>query len=152
MSKTCTQGVPDIEEEDKLLRVVRGAYYGHANRKRGATDPRQCIWHSSNEAGNSEYTAPMASLPSSSDGILEFQSDHFGKQMRGDLLVSKFKGRTYGVQASLVENQRTDSFDMSLLGGMYRVILSSDGMTVAESPFLFDEEGDLAIVQGPEGA
>jgi hypothetical protein len=151
MSKTCTQGVPDIEEEDKLLRVVRGAYYGHANRKRGATDPRQCIWHSSNEAGNSEYTAPMATLPSSSDGILEFQSDHFGKQMRGDLLVSKFKGRTCGARAILAENEQTDTFDMSLLGGLYRVILSPDGTTVADSPFLFDQEGDLAIVQGPDG-
>jgi hypothetical protein len=125
--QSCTEAIPDVETEDELNLIVRGAYYGHPNRLRGQTDPRQCVWHSGTEASTSEYTAPMAILPASSDGIIEFQSDHFGKQMRGDLLIAKYKG------------------------GLYRVILTPDGTAVAEAPFLFDDGADLSIAQGPDG-
>lgn len=51
-----------------------GAYYGHANRKRGEQDANQCVWKSSYETSSTSYVAPLAILPASSDGIIEFQS------------------------------------------------------------------------------
>ena len=94
MSTSCTEGIPDIEQPDKLHLLVRGGYYGHANRKRGEVDPRQCVWHSALEATSANHTAPLAILTSSSDGIVEFQSDHFGKQMRGNLIVAMFQSKS----------------------------------------------------------
>jgi len=73
MAKGCNgQQVDDIEEEDKLNLIEQGNYYGHPNLKRG-----ECVWRSQEEPSDESYTAPLLILPSSSDGIIEFQSDHF---------------------------------------------------------------------------
>jgi len=66
------QRVDDIEEEDKLNLIEQGKFYGHPNLKRG-----ECVWRSSYEPSGNGYTAPLLELRSSSDGIVEFQSDHF---------------------------------------------------------------------------
>jgi len=75
----CTPGeeLPEIEEEDKINLLEYGKYYGHPNRKRGATDPRQCIWRSQNEPSDDDFTAPLVIGTSSIDGICEFQTNHF---------------------------------------------------------------------------
>ena len=89
----CTPGqeLPEIEEEDKINLLEFGNYYGHPNRKRGETDPRQCIWRSQNEPSDGDYTAPIVIGTSSIDGICEFQTAHFNSQMRGNLIYSKYK-------------------------------------------------------------
>ena len=86
MSSSCTTSIPDKEEEDRLNLVVQDGYYGYANRKRGETDARQCVWRSAYEASDFDYTAPLAIMPASSNGIIEFESDAFEGQMRGDLI------------------------------------------------------------------
>ena len=86
MSKSCTESIPDIEEEDKLNLIVQGGYYGFPNRKRGDIDARQCVWRSAHEASDADYTAPLAILPASSNGIVEFESEAFEGQLRGDLI------------------------------------------------------------------
>lgn len=75
----CTPGqeLPEIEEEDKINLLEYGRYYGHPNRKRGETDPRQCAWYSQNDPSDNDYTAPIAIGTSSIDGICEFQTNHF---------------------------------------------------------------------------
>jgi ribosomal protein L35AE/L33A len=78
----------DPEERDKLNLIVPGGYYGHANRKRGEKDSKQCIWRSSNEPRNPSFKAPIMSFPSSTNGIIEFQTNHFEGQLRHNLIVS----------------------------------------------------------------
>jgi glucose/arabinose dehydrogenase len=89
-STSCTtQGAADAAALDELDLVQAGNYYGHPNRNRGRTDPRQCVYHPGTEASNGGYTGPIESnLPASSDGIAEYTSNKFGGQMQGDLLYA----------------------------------------------------------------
>jgi IPT/TIG domain/Glucose / Sorbosone dehydrogenase len=125
-----TQTTSSVTEDDKLVLLQKGGFYGHANRKRGETDPRQCIWRSSYAPSTSDYTAPLMSVQRSMDGIIEFESDHFDGQMRGNLILSGYKQE------------------------LYRVILTTDGQSV--HPFsnpakpLTGNDG-LAVTQAPDG-
>jgi glucose/arabinose dehydrogenase len=130
ISVDCTTETSRLADSDKLLLLQKGGFYGHPNRKRGETDPRQCIWRPSYAPSTSDYTAPLMSLVSSTDGIIEFESDHFDGQLRGDLILSRFQN------------------------GLYRVILTNNGQSV--SPFtnpavtLTGKDG-LAVTQAPDG-
>jgi IPT/TIG domain len=124
------QQVPDQYEKDKLIRVVRGNYYGQPNLKRGATDARQCVWRGASLPSGNGYTAPMMKLSSSSNGIVEFDSDHFNGQMRGNLIVSKYNGP------------------------LNRIILSPDGTSVqptSNPAIVLGGIDTLAVVQAPNG-
>lgn len=122
--------IPDQYDRDELNRLVRGNYYGHANMKRGATDPRQCVWRATTVPSGNGYTAPMMRLSSSTNGIIEFDTNHFNGQLRGNLILSKYKD------------------------GLFRVILSSDGLTVQPTSnpaiSLTGDDG-LALTQAPNG-
>ena len=89
-STGCNVGndAPDPEERDKLNLIVSGGYYGHANRKRGEKDAKQCVWQSPNSMTSSSYKAPMLILPASTNGIIEFQTNHFDGQLRHNLILS----------------------------------------------------------------
>jgi len=122
-----TTGI-DPAEGDELNILERNGYYGQANRKRGETDPRQCQWRSQTEPSDDGYTAPIAFLESSTDGLIEFQTDHFDGKLRGQLILGKYKG------------------------GLYRVQLTSDGRSVVnKNATLLDENGGLSLTQGPDG-
>jgi hypothetical protein len=124
------QQVPDQYEKDKLIRVVNGNYYGQPNLKRGATDPRQCVWRAASLPSGNGYTAPMMKLTSSTDGIVEFDSDNFNGQMRGNLIVAKYNG------------------------ALYRIILSADGTAVqpnSDPAIALGGADTLAVVQAPNG-
>lgn len=108
--------------------VEKDNYYGHANRKRGETDPRQCLWHSSSEQSDDEYTAPLTMLPSSTNGIIEFQTNHFEGKLRGHLILGRYKG------------------------GLYSIGLSADGRSVLKkSPDILVRKGGIGVAQGPDG-
>ncbi len=126
-SVDCKTEAPDPFEKDELNLLEKGGYYGSANRKRGQTDPRQCKWRSNTSPSDEEYTAPIALLESSTDGIIEFQSDHFFGQLRGNLILGRYKG------------------------GLYRAELSSDGRSVLRNPSMFNKNGGLTLTQGPDG-
>jgi len=130
LSTGCGEGeeAPGITQQDKLLLLERGEYYGHPNRQRGGKDPRQCSWRAASEASEDSYTQPLAVIPSSSDGIIEFQSNHFAGQARGNLIVSKY------------------------LGGLYRYVLARDGKGIVKAPIveMIPDEG-LHVRQGPDG-
>lgn len=119
---------PDPSEGDKLNLIEKGNYYGHANRKRGEKDPRQCLWRSNAQQSDGEYTAPLTILPSSTNGIIEFQSNHFEKKLRGHLILGRYKG------------------------GLYHIALSPDGRSVPKKlPTILARKGGIGIAQGPDG-
>jgi IPT/TIG domain/Glucose / Sorbosone dehydrogenase len=127
----CTEQAPGVTESDKLLLLQRGGYYGHPNRKRAETDPRQCTWRSPNLPSQNGYTAPLMKVQASTCGIIEFESDHFNGQMRGDLILSKYNSE------------------------LYRVILSPDGTTVnpyTDPAVPLVGNGGLAVTQAPDGS
>jgi len=69
-------------------------------------------------------------LASSSDGIIEYQSTHFNSQMRGNLIVAKYKGQ------------------------LFRIILSPDGKSVVPSsnPAIgLGGDDSLDIALAPDG-
>lgn len=81
----------DPETADGLERIEFGAYHGHANRARGHGEPREAVFRGSDAPSvPGEHVAPMAILPSSSDGIVEYRATAFRSAMRGQLLVQKW--------------------------------------------------------------
>jgi IPT/TIG domain len=133
MATGCLDGqqIPDAYEKDKLNLVKRGLYYGAPNLKRGAKDDRQCVWRAASLPGTDTYTAPMMRLASSTTGIIEYDANHFNGQLRGNLILSKYKGE------------------------MFRVILTPDGTAVEKGSnpaiSIGGEEG-LALAQAPDGS
>lgn len=124
--------MPDKTEPDKLNRIVKGKYYGHPNSKRASVhnDPRQCTWRSSYDAPDATHEAPLLHTISSTDGIIEWETNHFFGQLRGNLIMSKYTQ------------------------GMFRVILTPDGTAVIpeSNPALpFIGNGGLNVAQSPSG-
>jgi Glucose / Sorbosone dehydrogenase/IPT/TIG domain len=124
------QSIPDAYSFDELNLIKRGGFYGHPNFKRAQTDPRQCVWRSADALSEDGYTEPLLKLASSTDGLIEFESDHFNGQLRGDLILSKYKD------------------------GLYRVILSDDGTVNVNSVPAIELIGDdgLDVTQAPDGS
>jgi IPT/TIG domain/Glucose / Sorbosone dehydrogenase len=116
---------------DKINLYSRGRYYGHPNQQRGKNgDTRQCKWHGASAPSDGEYTAPLIQMTPSTDGIMEWQTDHFDGQLRYNLIVSKYTG------------------------SLYRIILNPSGTAVlaASDPAipLVGDEG-LEVTQAPDG-
>lgn len=75
---------------DKVLRMARGAYYGHPNRNRAREDPRQCTYYWPLQPGTAEYKPPLTSFSEGSyNGIIEVMSNVF-PDLKHDLLISRF--------------------------------------------------------------
>ena len=114
---------------DELLLVEFGKYYGHANRNRGRTDPRQNIFRDNVEPSiPGVFTQQIAGFGSSTDGIVEYRATTFNNALRGDLIVQKYGGQTT------------------------RMVLSPDKRSVVQQvnlPFSF---GALDVCAGPGGA
>jgi len=127
-SLDCDSAGPDPKMLDKLNHIKKGHYYGHANRLRGRYDPRQCIWRNGEqEESDEDFTAPMTILQPSSDGIIEFDSNHFGGQLRGRLVIARY------------------------LGELWTVALSEDGESALSDPVLLDVNGGLDVAMAPDG-
>ncbi len=125
-TQTLTPGEEDIDSVD---RIIQGNYYGHPNRNRGRTDPRQNVYYTANSSFPGIINAAIVTFPSSINGIDEYRSAAFDSQMRGDLLVQKWNAQTY------------------------RLELSEDHLTVTNSyALLFNEIDSLDLLTGPGGA
>ena len=82
------------KRDDKFLLIKQGRYYGHPNHKRAAffNDTRQCIWVPLETPSYSNYTAPlMIGMGSSRNGIIEFHSNHFERQLRGYVIIGRYR-------------------------------------------------------------
>ena len=127
-----SQFIPGADSEDKINLLQQGKYYGAPNAKRVAVhnDTRQCVWRSATEVGNQNYTAPLVVTPSSSNGIIEYQADHFDGQLRGNLIVSRYKQ------------------------GLLRVILTTNGLGVIPQsipPLSLIGDDGIDVTQAPNG-
>jgi glucose/arabinose dehydrogenase len=148
-SLTCdTDTGAAAEAADKLIILEPGQYYGHPNRNRGRTDPRQCRFYAATEPGNDEYTAPIATLPSSSNGLAEYVGAAFDETMRGDLLYVSLDGELHrvallpGGEAVESDTILADDFQMPL-----DVAVQSDGTI-----FIAEYGGDVVTVLRPRTA
>ncbi len=122
-----TEG-PPVGKPDEFLLLEPGNYYGHPNRARGRTDPRQNIYRAPDTpAIAGEYTAPLSTLSSSTNGLIEYRADTFGGQMRGDLLAQRWNST------------------------IRRLVMSDDGRSIQLS-VNFENIGSLDLVHGPGGA
>ena len=95
-STGCDAQGSDPSVNDELNLVEPGDYYGHPNRNRGRSDPRQCIYHPGTEASGLDWTAPIEMLPSSSNGMVEYTSSALGGKLFGDLLYVQLTDRVVG--------------------------------------------------------
>ncbi len=119
---------PDPEAPNELNFVEQGMYYGHPNRNRGRKDARQAVYRGPFQASiPGVYQAPAAIFNPAANGLVEYRSNTFNGQMRGDLVV--------------VERQN---------GNTYRVKMSPDGRTVTQTNDFVDMNC-LTLVQGPGG-
>ncbi len=95
----------DFFTEDEILLLHDSHYYGHPNRNRGLHDGREYIYRNYVDPSIfAEYTSALGSVSSSSNGIVEYRSEAFNGQMKGDLLVQEWNGVTY--RAKLTEDKR----------------------------------------------
>jgi glucose/arabinose dehydrogenase len=123
--------LPEVQQDDKINLLQKGKYYGHANRKRGSSgDPRQCKFYDHSQPSDVNFTRPIVVAPSSANGIIEFQTNHFNGQLRGNLIYSKYKN------------------------GLHRVILTKDGTGVipqSDPPIFLVGNHGLDVTQAPDG-
>lgn len=134
MSLSCTKHkeLPGNQNlVDKLGKVIKDRYAGHPNRNRGRLDPRQCKFIGVLDKGDNGYLPPVATLESSTNGVLEYTANTFGGQLKGDVMLSKF------------------STDQSP-GKVFRVQLNAQG-NLAESPETLWEASGVSIEMSPWG-
>lgn len=89
----CYGSAPSLGAPDELLRLTRGGYYGHPNRNRARTDPRQCTYHGPDAPATDGYTPPLVNLRMSSmNGVVEYMANNWCGALKHELLVAKFSG------------------------------------------------------------
>jgi len=79
------------QDTDEINLVEYSRYYGHPNRNRGRTDPQQNVYYGTEgPAVPDGHTPALSTIKSSSNGLVEYRSNSFGGQMRGDLLAQQW--------------------------------------------------------------
>lgn len=126
-STDCNGGkVSSRHDDDLLFKVQKGKCHGHPNHTRAKLlgKPEQCVYRSR------KCVQPMKKLPSSTNGIIDYRSNLFLGEMKGNLLFSEFVGGGTGFVG--------------------RVILDDDGNS--KQYFRnFQADSGLALAEGPRG-
>ncbi len=141
-------------EPDELLLINHGVYYGHPNRNRGRYSPEENVYYDPGDPElPGEFRQAMTTVQSSTNGITEYRSATFQGQMRGDLVVQKYKSSAKWIELSddgeSVENITvigpfTNGLDVTLGPGGALLVTSynSDHVT----PLLPDDVSALGLV------
>ena len=122
----------ESNQPDEINYIVGGKYYGSPNRNRGRYDARQNVYHYPTEVSTSVFTAPLARVASSSHGIDEYRATTFNNEMRGNLLVQRWKGVLNRVvlapdeQSVQSVSSLANTLGLTALAGPGGVILSMD--------------------------
>lgn len=100
--------IDDAEEDDRINLIQKGKYYGHPNPIRAMidNDPRQCVWRKPTDPTSASHESALSTAFPSVNGIIEYEADCFDKQLRHNLIASRYKN------------------------GLYRAILSPDGKSI----------------------
>ena len=129
-STSCSTQDADPTGPDELNLVEAGAYYGHPNRNRGRFDPAEFVYHNGTEGSGADWTGPIAELPVSSNGLIEYTSSAAGGKLLGDLFYAGFSTGVVG-----------------------HVVLSGDGSSVVTNEdFESGFAGPLDLAMGPDGS
>lgn len=107
-----TDNGPNGIAEDELNRVSEGDFLGHPSIPRGKLDPTQTLANAQYDPAapsTADYTAPLASLPSSTDGLDEYRAETFGGLIRGNLLAQRYNGQVYSFTRSADGTQITNT-------------------------------------------
>ena len=126
---------------DELNIIEEGNYYGQPNRSRGEDDPRQNVYHYYDEPSTANYTAPIGEFTSSTNGIIEYRSNTFGGQLKGNLIAQRWNGFLYNVELS------EDGTDVSNISLLETEVVNDEG--VSETKNLLE---GLDVLTGPGGA
>lgn len=82
-----TKNIPD-----ELNLIVKGGHYGHANRAQN-----KCVWGTGSK--------PVTTFPSSTDGIIEYWSNVFSGNLKGDLIATQYTTTQASFQGSTTRIQ-----------------------------------------------
>ncbi|KAI0565348.1 Glucose/Sorbosone dehydrogenase [Gracilaria domingensis] len=130
-STSCTGEAPDAESQDKLLRLVAGAYYGHPNRNRGRTDPKQCVYKDLDQPSGNGFLKPIGIMTSSTNGLIEYRSNTFNGALKTSLLMSKV---AFGAN-----------------GLVWRAELHPSGNSLMSQPYRFFDQSGVSLTEGLYG-
>lgn len=120
-STDCSGGKKSAKNiPDKLFKIEKGKYHGHPNLNR-----KECEHYPA-----SAVQPLIGNLKSSSNGIIEYRSNTFGGEIKGNLYISKFSIQNAGVVS--------------------QVKLGGTGGDVGYAPSFLPFSG-LNIVEGPRG-
>lgn len=134
---------------DKVLRMVRDAYYGHPNRNRAREDPRQCTYYWPLQAGTAEYKPPLTSFSEGSyNGIIEVMSNVF-PDLKHDLLISRFSTGNRGNNGLIKRIQLEGGRDGPVV---VTDLLGASGLDIESTPFGAyylprPQKGEMLIVE-----
>ncbi len=116
--------------KDKLGKVINGTYCGHPNRNSGHTYPKQCSFIGVNAPASKGYMPPIATVESSTNGVLEYTANNFGGQLKGNLILSKYTtdqspGKVFRVKRNAEGN--VDAYRETLV--------EASGLSIEMSPY-----------------
>lgn len=134
-STSCTTSdqISPYHSDDRIGKITKGRFGGHANRNRGRDDPIECVWRNPFENATNNFQPPIATTESSTDGIIEYTADLFGGQLKGDLMASKF----------------STNAEMNT-GRVFRLQLNEEGNLKGDVDSLWEASG-LSLVMSPWG-
>jgi IPT/TIG domain/Glucose / Sorbosone dehydrogenase len=135
MSIGCNgESVSDQKRDDEINILEPGKYYGSPNLKRAAffNDPRQCVWRGPEQPDSTNSSAPLMTHQSSIDGLLEFHGNHFGGQLRYNLVYIRYNGVNNIHRAVLTPDGR--SLLPSLQGRGLAMNIGNLGLDITQAP------------------
>ncbi len=111
-------------EEDSLYKLEEGRCHGHPNFARAKLlgKPEQC------EKGSEKCVRPMNKLPASTNGIIDYRSNLFHGEMKGNLLFSEFVGGGTGYIGRVILDKDGNSREY------FRKFHADSGLSLAEGP------------------
>ncbi|CDF32774.1 unnamed protein product [Chondrus crispus] len=113
VSKDCTTDIPFSEKMyDEINKIIPGLYYGHPNRNRGGS---QCVFQ-----GGSGKAATL--VTSATTGIAEYTSNVFGKDLKGELILSKYPASGSGQVWRMKAADQAEEIAMADYSGLSVVV------------------------------
>ncbi len=123
-----TQGSSAPQDDDEIVRLVEGGYYGHPNRAYGRDFDHANVYQSTSDPSiEGEHIGPLLVESSSINGIFQYRASTFGNAMWNNLIFQKWND------------------------DMYRAELAADSLSIDLAEVITTGIDGLAAIQGPGG-